>query len=1856
MENGIIEIDQLRGKPVTSVIGNSPLEAWGNALIKLGLIDEIMLQSALEARAVAQVEGRAEAEERFGIKKVNRQAPAQKHQKQEETAAADEKDVDSSSKKEPATTEETQEGEAPTQEPDGEKSEQQAPSSSGPALPKLDAPTDNDEPRAENGSGEKSTASNGNDHPATDCTKKDDTADSKAVSPVPPSGRDHEVNGRKDVQDDKDAQHDRATDESKDDEKEEAKEAEPSSQAETELRRQVEKLQQELAHLQAEDREASIALADARISTMGPFLINPFHERGPALTQELQWLTTAIRKEKTKMGSTGNKKKIVSATDLLERNDTFFNGDIEALVEGLPGSEFCPSYVFQAFRAGGASAVSQAWVHEAKLRQEREREKQAMSASKARADTSQLREKERKRKRREDERDARKRQKEGEMDEKKRARAEERMARLNVQVDERLFKEACFQREKVVLLLAKSLGKDFSMRRKAAELVSGQSILDGLTKKKNVVGDSGTLEIPSLGRVYDEDVLRVWDFFTTFGSTFLERGYLPNIPTLDSLQDAIDCLRDEKEYRKTRPEAIDQLVQIAMALCHPLAATLTRYLFASLIALNPALQKDFGAAFFNEVNATATAKDGSENAASKSVLPMNEMTWQEVARLTFLSDSMGEIGYSRQDSAHLLRGYRSGGHPNSKESKRLRRCEDNSVALLRQELSQRESNKALESLEESSTDYKIRVNVPARPSASRDEWIFYLHNLKSLPQDAVKPMKENIRKAIALLEAADPQPADAKAALSDLHRGLTIIEGVKATEEELSHTDTQSCKKARRIFLRVLDRASGEVFSSNVIGSVVHKDDDVLSGASESKAMGSSIVTVSSDRQRMGLLNSLTLSDKEFKKYTQSREEYMAEALRLKEEMNGAEEGEEEEDDDDDDEDDADGDKKMPAVETEKPKEDGETGASVVENGDGSVNNASPAALGSTEKNAKSEGEKPASAEIVATVVENGDTKAENDATAVPEKPDNASPFDEFCGDIPGAPELIRRCLAVLRTLCRTESAEPFLYPVDPQSNPGYYEVILKPMCFREVGMRLRDAASLYVRQSPGVDAVANDDMQREVVASIVAQFARNVRLIAQNSACYGNAGAMVVCAGEEMIRIFERLFLDWVLAPEDHRRPLELLDDDKCVDFHPSDDDDGTVLLCDSCEGKFSMSRLDPPLLKIPKGDWYCPRCVSGRSWGSLDPRIGKSVKAKRSVTTGDSADSEHSSGVIRRCVLGRPEGHNVKATLLYEVEFGDHVIETWTLSEVDKALTESGQVVEPVACVEATAESPGYGFGTDRGVFNDLVPVPLNPRVSYTAGEAAVSSTVYRDTIAGSSALRLISPEEMTANEWLRLLVLLITKCSASELMQSLVGKMENESAEQMAKLLKETGKEKEIQEILPSISEDESEEATEIRSESSAAAAKEGVENSTSLLNGGGGAVKSVKAESVDTADCAAMVIDASAVEVVADVDMEEPVVVAEMAVSGNTDELSSIEEAEKAKRAAAFADKDNRAKAREDSIAAYCIKNELRPTVASFEEDVVSQVVDSTLATKEQGLTFQSCRCRGMVCDFCGLSDVALGSPLLRAPSSEEWNELMPHAARSRRTSLLAELRGKKLAAVTIRVDGDIVSERTDTHIFDGICDGGMTELLPRNAKGFQDELKFREESGLPFITGSLSAHECCAVAVHKARKECVMKEHAEREAYLVEWSCGMTCGRTLSLGKDAKGRSYWKFKADSSLFVCANERVMNGSMLPRKLWHKFTSAEEIASLLYFLGDDGIVPELKRAFPVAARMLKTRKWTELLLRRRFPLTSKPMVAAASSESSSVEPVPKECPAEPDADEDEPVSCTLCLVQFSLPLSNR
>lgn len=44
--------------------------------------------------------------------------------------------------------------------------------------------------------------------------------------------------------------------------------------------------------------------------------------------------------------------------------------------------------------------------------------------------------------------------------------------------------------------------------------------------------------------------------------------------------------------------------------------------------------------------------------------------------MTIINDVLTDLGYSRQEAANLVKGYRSGGHPNSKEARRWKKIEE----------------------------------------------------------------------------------------------------------------------------------------------------------------------------------------------------------------------------------------------------------------------------------------------------------------------------------------------------------------------------------------------------------------------------------------------------------------------------------------------------------------------------------------------------------------------------------------------------------------------------------------------------------------------------------------------------------------------------------------------------------------------------------------------------------------------------------------------------------------------------------------------------------------------------------------------------------------------------------------------------------------------------------------------------------------------------------------------------------------------------------------------------------------------------------------------------------------------------
>lgn len=68
-EDGNVQLTELNGRPVTTTIGRTPLEAWSNFLIKLGLADEVIVDLAMSAVKASREEGFLEAKAKADGKK-----------------------------------------------------------------------------------------------------------------------------------------------------------------------------------------------------------------------------------------------------------------------------------------------------------------------------------------------------------------------------------------------------------------------------------------------------------------------------------------------------------------------------------------------------------------------------------------------------------------------------------------------------------------------------------------------------------------------------------------------------------------------------------------------------------------------------------------------------------------------------------------------------------------------------------------------------------------------------------------------------------------------------------------------------------------------------------------------------------------------------------------------------------------------------------------------------------------------------------------------------------------------------------------------------------------------------------------------------------------------------------------------------------------------------------------------------------------------------------------------------------------------------------------------------------------------------------------------------------------------------------------------------------------------------------------------------------------------------------------------------------------------------------------------------------------------------------------------------------
>ena len=174
-----------------------------------------------------------------------------------------------------------------------------------------------------------------------------------------------------------------------------------------------------------------------------------------------------------------------------------------------------------------------------------------------------------------------------------------------------------------------------------------------------------------------------------------------------------------------------------------------------------------------------------------------------------------------------------------------------------------------------------------------------------------------------------------------------------------------------------------------------------------------------------------------------------------------------------------------------------------------------------------------------------------------------------------GRGQVVNRAVKVLEYIMSTDGADVFSQPVDQTQFPEYYAAVKTPMDLGTVYTNLKGA------KYPKVE-----------------DFAYDVRTTFRNCLLVNKASSAIAQVARTLLAIFEQTLEQFIL---DQSLDLSLLDDvwsaETCHACQTGfEEETENMLLCDGCDCAYHIHCLDPPLLSIPDGDWYCSFCTQRR------------------------------------------------------------------------------------------------------------------------------------------------------------------------------------------------------------------------------------------------------------------------------------------------------------------------------------------------------------------------------------------------------------------------------------------------------------------------------------------------------------------------------------------------------------------------------------------------------------------------------------------------------------------------------------
>uniref|UniRef100_K3YP80 PHD-type domain-containing protein n=4 Tax=Setaria TaxID=4554 RepID=K3YP80_SETIT len=211
---------------------------------------------------------------------------------------------------------------------------------------------------------------------------------------------------------------------------------------------------------------------------------------------------------------------------------------------------------------------------------------------------------------------------------------------------------------------------------------------------------------------------------------------------------------------------------------------------------------------------------------------------------------------------------------------------------------------------------------------------------------------------------------------------------------------------------------------------------------------------------------------------------------------------------------------------------------------------------------------------------------------------------------------ILKKCRIVLRRAISSDESKPFgnlLGTTLTNSNEnedegilGFPGMVSRPLDFRTIDIRL--AMGAY----RGSWEAFLDDVQ-EVIHNLQTAFADRPEVLVMVVALSQSFESLYKSEVQDLVKKFDKYLsnengnseihnqLQDALMAANNKLPKAPWEDGVCK-VCGIDRDDESVLLCDNCDSEYHTYCLNPPLARIPLGNWYCPSCLSGQNRTNID------------------------------------------------------------------------------------------------------------------------------------------------------------------------------------------------------------------------------------------------------------------------------------------------------------------------------------------------------------------------------------------------------------------------------------------------------------------------------------------------------------------------------------------------------------------------------------------------------------------------------------------------------------------------------